>query len=143
MAFANILVPIDIDDPATAGLVIAKAGLIADTFGSAVQLLYVLPNFPSVRSRYLREELVADIRNEALQEVNSLRRTLALPDDRVTVNLRHGSVSSEIVRAAEEDAIDLIVIGAHQPGIVSRFLGSVANAVVRDAKVNVLIVRHA
>jgi universal stress protein A len=50
-----------------------------------------------------------------------------------------GTAASEIVNYAEQHNIDLIVIGTHGRGGLSRvFMGSVAEAVVRDAPCQVL-----
>ena len=54
-----------------------------------------------------------------------------------------GGVYVEIVRYAEEQAIDLIVIGSHGPGSVAHMLmGGVAEKVVRKAPCPLLMVRH-
>ena len=44
-------------------------------------------------------------------------------------------------REARQRNVDLIIIGSHQPSLSSRYLGSNANAITRDAKISVLIVR--
>jgi nucleotide-binding universal stress UspA family protein len=54
-----------------------------------------------------------------------------------------GGVYVEIVRYAEEQAIDLIVIGSHGRGYVAHMLmGGVAEKVVRKAPCPLLMVRH-
>lgn len=58
--------------------------------------------------------------------------------------VRTGHAAHEIVKAAVEWPADLIVIGSHGRGGLSRaFLGSVAEAVVRHAPCPVLVVRGA
>lgn len=53
-----------------------------------------------------------------------------------------GKASKEIVRFAKEWAADMIVVGSHGRGGVTRLLlGSVAEAVLRDAHCPVLVVR--
>ena len=50
--------------------------------------------------------------------------------------------AAEIVRYADEDSIDLIVIGTHGRGFVGHvMMGSVAEKVVRTAPCTVLMVR--
>jgi nucleotide-binding universal stress UspA family protein len=54
-----------------------------------------------------------------------------------------GPPASEIVRVAKEHACDLIVIGSHGRGGLSRMiLGSVADKVMRTAHCPVMIVAH-
>jgi nucleotide-binding universal stress UspA family protein len=53
-----------------------------------------------------------------------------------------GSPSAEIVRYAEREACDLVVMGTHGRGGIDRLLlGSVAEKVVRGSNVPVLTVR--
>ncbi len=53
-----------------------------------------------------------------------------------------GSPAHEIVNFAEENDIDLIVMGTHGKNAIERFLlGSVAENVVRHSKKAVLVVR--
>jgi nucleotide-binding universal stress UspA family protein len=68
--------------------------------------------------------------------------------DTVLKLLRDRSPAAGILRYAAEQAVDLIVLGTHGRAAVSELiLGSVAQAVVRDAPVSVLVVgsrvRHA
>ena len=76
--------------------------------------------------------LLADAGREATE--------LGAPD--VATTLRNGSPWSAIVELAEHERPDLIVMGTHGRGGVSRFLvGSVAESVVRHAPCGVLVVR--
>jgi universal stress protein A len=54
-----------------------------------------------------------------------------------------GDPKSEIVRIAEEEKVNVIVIGYHGKGIIERILemGSTAKAVIKDAKCPVLVVK--
>lgn len=58
--------------------------------------------------------------------------------------LAHGTPADEILRIAEEDQADLIVIGTHgRTGLARVLMGSVAEAVMRRATCPVLTVKHA
>jgi universal stress protein A len=57
--------------------------------------------------------------------------------------LLHGDPASEIVRLAEEEHADLIVMGTHgRTGLMRLLMGSVAEAVVRRAPCPVLTIRQ-
>ncbi len=61
----------------------------------------------------------------------------------VTTRLLAGSPWEEIVKAARDDRVDLIVIGTHgRTGFKHVFLGSVAEQTVRHAPCPVLVVRN-
>jgi len=55
-----------------------------------------------------------------------------------------GDPKSEIVRVAEEEKVNVIVIGYHGKGIIERILemGSTAKAVIRKAECPVLVVKR-
>jgi len=58
--------------------------------------------------------------------------------------VRPGTPATEIVHYAEEEDIDLIVMGTHGRGFMSHMvMGSVAEKVVRTAPCPVLTVRNA
>ena len=56
-------------------------------------------------------------------------------------HLETGSTKHEILRVAEEQAVDLIVIGSHGRHGLGRLLGSTANGVLQGAPCDVLAVR--
>lgn len=62
----------------------------------------------------------------------------------VTINthIRQGHAGNEIIKAAEELGVDLIVVGSHGRSEVDRLLlGSVSSFVVSNSRVHVLVVR--
>ncbi len=57
--------------------------------------------------------------------------------------LAHGEPATEIIRAAHEIGADMIVLGTHgRGGLAHLLLGSVAEHVLRDAPVPVIVVRQ-
>jgi nucleotide-binding universal stress UspA family protein len=61
----------------------------------------------------------------------------------VTVQMRSGDVAEEILIAAEEAQVDLVVVGSHGHSPVRRFmLGSIANRVLTYSPYSVLIVKQ-
>lgn len=62
---------------------------------------------------------------------------------RITTCLREGRAFVEIVTAAREETVDLIVIGTHgRTGLAHMLIGSTAERVVRTAPCPVLTVKH-
>lgn len=75
----------------------------------------------------------------AVEEVAAIAEANGVPVEMITLN---GSPSTEIVRYAEREGCDLIVMGTHGRGGIDRLLlGSVAERVVRSSEVPVLTVR--
>lgn len=86
-------------------------------------------------------ELMAQARREDQKLLAGVRERLSLPAS-VQEFLPAGDPATEIVNAAKEWPADIIVLGSHGRGGVSRaLLGSVAEAVTRHAPCPVLVVR--
>ncbi len=84
----------------------------------------------------------AELVQAAKSELQTLRRTVdeEVPSEAV---LRVGNPHVEIIEAAEELGIDLIILSTHgRTGLAHVFLGSTAERVVRHAGCPVLIVRE-
>jgi nucleotide-binding universal stress UspA family protein len=82
-------------------------------------------------------EAAGDLAERRITELTGRTR------DEVSLFVDHGSAESAILRHAEEQAIDLVVVGSHAHGGVHRvLLGSVAERVARYAHCSVLVARR-
>lgn len=82
---------------------------------------------------------------ETVEELSSMLANLVGKDAGIPVERRIvvGEPANEIVELAEENDVDLIVIGSHgRTGVARLLMGSVAEAVVRRAKCAVLTVKQ-
>jgi nucleotide-binding universal stress UspA family protein len=151
MTFARILVPTDFSDcsqPACDATV-----KLAKTFGSTVELLHVQE--PPVWQGFVIPELVVTMPDESTGSLGEFVRTrsqraLELLAERLqragVANVRQrtevGEPGTVILRIAEEDHFDLIIMGTHgRKGFERLVMGSVAERVVRQAVCPVLTVR--
>ncbi|RKD97325.1 universal stress protein [Halopiger aswanensis] len=90
-----------------------------------------------------RDEMRHDEEGEAVGAVEEAERTAADAGLDVTSTIRHGVPQEEIVKAAEENPIDLIIVGTvGRSGLDQLVVGSVAEEVVRNAPVPVVVVRE-
>lgn len=102
---------------------------LAQHFGARLHLLHVVD--------HSREQEAARARLRALAEA----RVAAVE---FTVAIATGSPASQIVKHAEREKVDLIVMGTHgRTGLAHVAQGSVAEAVVRHAPCLVLTIRRA
>ena len=84
-------------------------------------------------------ESIRDAGEKATLHVSDLARASGVTSERLIVE---GNPPSEILRIAEDDKIDVIVMGSiGKTGLEKFFMGSVAEKVVHDSKLPVLIVR--
>jgi nucleotide-binding universal stress UspA family protein len=140
----RILVPVDFSAPSRAAL--WRAGELATALGATVELLHVvdLPQPPHVISEG-HVPLPPEYRQDVLRETEShLRDWLETAMIPATIHraLGEGQPFVEIVKYAREHGVDLIVMGTHGRGGMSRLLlGSVADKVIRTAPCPVMTVR--
>ena len=88
------------------------------------------------------DNVVASIREageKATLQVDELARASGVTSERLIVE---GNPASEILRIAEDDRIDMIVMGSiGKTGLEKFLMGSVAEKVVHNSKLPVLVVR--
>lgn len=136
--FARILVPID--GSPHADKAIGYAADLSKKYGSRLILLHVIP----VRVYAFAEVgavLSEDVEEgeEVLRRGMELARSLGAEADQ---RLKRGIPAEEILRAAEEEKVDLIAIGSRGlSGVKAFLLGSVSDKVSHHAKCPVFIVR--
>lgn len=116
----------------------ARAFRLAEVHGADVRLVHVVD-----------DALPAAVAREVKQAVKShLTTAIAgherIPADRVSIDLRMGSVWKTILAAADDFDAGLIVLGAHRArGLAELFRGTVLERVARRAEVPVLMVHDA
>ncbi len=142
----RILLPTDLSEGSAAATPYACA--MAERFDAELCLFYVFEQ--DTGSTYVRGMPVPGADSEIEQLKQQVAESLAdwidtdweakLQTLRVT---GEGQPSVEILRYAEENRIDLIVMGTHgRTGISHALMGSVAEKVVRKSSCPVLTVRH-
>jgi universal stress protein A len=147
IALKKILVPTDFGEAADAAFTYARA--LARNFGASIELLHVAED---VSARMMASEayvaippaLQKDIEEMARKQLNErLVDNDAEPLPVRPVILTSNAPAPTIVKYARETGVDLIVMGTHGRGAVTRLLmGSVAERVVRLAGCPVLVVRQ-
>lgn len=143
--FNRILVAVADDE--VAGQVIATARQLASALAARIGLVHVVDIAAAIAPAAPMGAGVGPLATPELLAVQEdasrsfLDRTVATLGQ-TEVLRREGSPAPEIVAAAREWAADLLVVGTHGRGGLGRLvLGSVAEAVLRDAPCPVLAVR--
>lgn len=139
--YKHILLAVDFYDQNQP--VIAKARQLALQTQAELSLIHVLENLPMPDASYGPIAFDVDMTQEWLEaskrRLNKLGEELEVPEQRRWLEM--GSGKLEIVRVAEENAVDLIVVGSHGRHGLGLLLGSTANGVLHHAKCDVLAVR--
>lgn len=140
----KILVPVDFSPFANKALDYALA--FAEPFQARIVLMHVvepavLPESTAVVTTAL-DNLNEDLRQVAQQKLDELQRTKLAGRVPSELQVRLGRAFSEIVGAAADLDVDLIILATHgYTGLKHVFLGSTAERVVRHAPCPVLTVR--
>lgn len=118
---------------------------IAKATGAEVHVLYIISTQHAVTTRTVMgwseafEEYLANKGGVAIADVEKLGKEAGVKVEPVFLK---GIPADKILEYAEENNIDLIVMGTHGLTGIKRFLiGSVAESVVRHSKAPVMVIR--
>lgn len=140
----KILVTTDLSDYSLAGFEHALSfGLL---YGAKVFVLHVAPAPPSLLTLYgVEADLQLQSTRTEEETVEKLNRFIAGhfgADCKLISVVRMGVAEEEIIRFAEEERVDLIVLATHGwTGMKHIFMGSVAEKLVRHSSIPVLTVK--
>lgn len=139
-----ILAPIDFSDASRAALDVAVD--MASRFGAELLLVYVVPAIPDLPkdvSIFKEGEYDKSLENKDAQRLKDLAGTVANKNVKVRTELGTGDdVGMELVRIAENDHVDMIIIATHgMTGWREFAFGTVAEKVVKQADCPVLVLR--
>lgn len=139
----KILWSTDFSDEAQESLLYASA--FAKAFGAEIIALHVIPDIsPALYDAALvvRGELakrVAFVKDETHRKFDSLKKAKNLDFKAL---IKEGSAAKKIIETAEKEKVDLIVLGKRGLSAIEKlFIGSVANQVLRNSPVPVLLTK--
>lgn len=143
-----VLAATDLSDPSLPAL--AAGARAATQSGKSLIALHVIDVDSSLQALSLIAAAVAASVPSVIDHAMLHRRATEALDEAMrktapdaTPDLAVGDPSAQIARRAAELGASLVVVGTHgRTGLDRVFVGSVAEAVVRDAPCSVLVVRH-
>jgi universal stress protein A len=140
--YKHILLAVDFYEQVD--VIVNKAQLLATQNQAKLSIVHIVDSLPVVDSSYGTEmpfnmDLTTELVAQAKERIAKIAQRLKIPSERTWIEI--GSVSYEIVRVAEENSVDLIVIGSHGRHGLALLLGSTANSVLHHARCDVLAVR--
>jgi universal stress protein A len=142
--YGKIIVAVDLSNESA--FVIRRAmDVAADS--TEVHLLYVQEPMDSVYMGVVpygpvfvgMDEVEENLRDELKQKLDALGEEFGIAED--CRHFLNGTPAREIHRLAEENDMDLIVLGTHGQKGVQLLLGATANSVLHGASCDVLAVR--
>lgn len=141
--FKKILCPTDFSDPSYEGL--KRAVEMATHFGAEICLVNVVPVMPPLppdpNFAFEVPEYERALHADAERKLDEVMTQHIPGDVKIHAVVRHGDVAGEILRVAQDEKVDLIVIATHGlTGWRHLVFGSVAERVVRLAQCPVLTI---
>ena len=141
--YKKILVPLDGSKTAEGVLVHAKA--LAFSEGATILLLNVAAN-PAQEFAFadpaIASKTVSDQEQKARKYMATVESQMKAVGQKVTVILAEGAAADVILKMAEQENVDVIAMSTHgRTGPARWLIGSVAERVVRNSKVPVLLIR--
>ena len=142
MDYEHILLAVDYSEQGN--YVAQKAVRLANLFQAKLSIIHVLDNIPMPQIPYGTVISLTEKSNYELLEAEKTR--FIKMADHLGVDDRRrwmvwGNPKQEIVHIAQQENIDLILVGSHGRHGLAMLLGSTANAVLHYAKCDVMAVR--
>ena len=137
--YARILVPVDLDNADKLTKALDLAGKTAKDAGAEVVFVDVVDAVPTMSAQTEGQQMA-----ERLKEFSAKQAKAHDIQTAFKVALRsdlHLNVGSDIIKAAEENGCDLIVMASHMPGFKDHILSSNAGYVAAHAPITVYVVR--
>lgn len=140
--YKHLLLAVDFFEQANK--VSSKAKALADAYKAKMSVIHVVDSMPVPDAGYgwdaaFDVDLTGEMLDAARKKLTGFAGQLGVSQECIFVEL--GSPKYEITRVAEENNVDLIVVGSHGRHGLSLILGSTANGVLHHAKCDVLAVR--
>jgi len=139
----KILWATDFSDEAQEALLYAEA--FAKTFKADLIALHVVPDFSPVLYNtdiIIKGDLIKKvdfIKGEAVKKLDNIEKTKKIPFKTI---VKEGSVSKKILETAEEEKVDLVVMGKRGLSAIEKlFIGSIANQILRTSSVPLLLTK--
>lgn len=139
----NILFPVDFSSASEK--ILPYARYMAEKLGAKLYLIFVVEELSKYAHFYVPHIPFDNLEEEMLEAAKKKMETFVaehLEDfDNLETIITRGDIADEIIRAAGEKAIDLIVMGTHgRKGLEKILLGSVAERVVKRSPCPVMTV---
>jgi universal stress protein A len=140
--YKHILLALDFSE--SGNYVVKRARQLAETFRAKLSIIHVLDNIPMPDMAYGTIIPLEENSHDELLETEKLKFK-QIADELGAGPARRwmvwGVPGPEIVRVAEEENVDLIIVGSHGRHGLALLLGSTANNVLHHAGCDVMAIR--
>lgn len=140
--YRKILVPIDLGDKHSWRKAIPTAVTLCEAFDAVLIVMTVVPDIgmPLI-GQYLPNDLGERVKEQLSGRLKAFLQEQIPPGIEIQQQIAVGKIYQQILHAAAEAEVDLIIMGSHHPDLKDYLLGPNAARVVRHAKTTVMVVR--
>jgi nucleotide-binding universal stress UspA family protein len=139
--YRNLLVPVDLNQPASWNKALSTASSLANCFSAKITICSVVSEIESIKQGDWLPISVEEAMFDARARLEGLVAS-ANGEARCGVEIAAGTIAGGILEIAERISADLIVLVSHQPSARDYFMAANAIRVARRAPCSVLIARH-
>lgn len=140
--YNDILLAIDINNPKTQAKAVETAVRFAKMESATLHVITVVPSFGmSIVGSYFPEGFETKAIESTRQHLHDYTKAHIPTEIPLQHIVAHGTIYEEILKAAREQSVDLIVMASHRPELSDYLLGPNAARVVRHADCSVMVVR--
>lgn len=141
--YQKILVPVDESEAAMRAL--QEACQLAQSTHAAIYALHILDYAQVAWSNTgLVQQDAQQPQDAVIERTKQIFQQYQVNGETEVLNNTGEKIAQIIVRKAQENACDLIIMGTHGlTGVMHLLMGSVAEGVLRASKIPVMLIRHA
>jgi nucleotide-binding universal stress UspA family protein len=140
--YANILLPIDVNEESSWEKALPVAIEYCKAFGAKLHVLAVIPEMPSTWvSQHFPPHFLDNAKTEAGDALKKICDGQIPTEVEADMMVETGVVYECIIETAERIGADLIIMQSHRPELKDYLLGPNAARVVRHSALSVLVVR--
>ncbi|NIR25590.1 MAG: universal stress protein [Gammaproteobacteria bacterium] len=138
--YRNLLLAIDF--ASDANMLCQRAAKMAEIHGASLSLVHVVEPIVTDSAFDTLPPIPVDFEDvhiqQARNQLDQLRQSYDIPEENTFLEI--GVTKHEILRVAQEQSIDLLLLGSHGRHGIELLLGSTANAVLHHATCDVLAI---
>lgn len=137
------MIPVDLNHERSWHAALPVAVRLASLDKARLHLVTIVPDFgTSMVGTFFPEDFEKQALEKARAELEAFAKDHVPEGIDHACHIGHGTIYVQLLAMAKELAADLIVMGAHRPGLEGYLIGPNAARVVRHAPVSVMVVRE-
>lgn len=115
--------------------------LIADWETDVLGVYIVETSAPFLTPKKVKEMMITELTSRGKQVLDEMEKKFQAPHITFSKILKEGDPADEIVKIAEKEKVDLLVMGTGKSIVDKHLLGSVSEKVVHSSPCTILLIR--